>query len=153
MTREYFEDAWDAWLAGRSRLRKWQPLSVGVLFVASLMALFADFRVTAAVLAVMAVMQAVDFRWNRHRWIAERVAARAGRDPQVRIVFDDEGLTQEAPTTSGRLPWAGIAKFAVTPGGLSLGVGAGVSVFVPRVSVSPADAYDEIVRRLECRPS
>jgi len=153
MDRAYFEAAYRHWLEGRSRWRKWQPWIGVVLLVAAVaVALFTRFRATAVVLLAFSIVQGAESLFHRRHWVRDRLRARGGEDRVVTLAFDDEGMRQEGTEFFVRVSWSGLPRPIEVPDGFVLLVGDGASIYVPRDSVSPPEAFAEILRRAGVAP-
>lgn len=148
LSEGYYRESYEEWFRHVARFRKWQtPLAI-VAAVASIALWLSGFRLAALVPAAYAVLKAVDAVMHRRQWIADR--CRSSRlDETISVQFSDEALEINGPHSSGSLAWAGVDSWEVTDRGLFLRPDTGVSIYVPKASVTPPEAVGQIVECLE----
>jgi hypothetical protein len=83
----------------------------------------------------------------RKRRISDRVS-NLQADQMVELVFRGEEIYMETPNSSSRFHVAALAEVVATPNGIFLIPQSGVSVFVPRASIEPIDAFTPLAESL-----
>jgi hypothetical protein len=147
MTPEYFAESFGEWLSHRSRFRKWQLQIAGALAVAGILtSIFGGpFRALGGVLVLIAAVEGIEFHWYRRQWIKQRLDVRKYATKTIQLGFDDIGIAVRGPTASGQMTWQAVHGCVETQKGIFMKIGDGMSMYVPKQSVSPQSAVGEIV--------
>lgn len=151
MDAAYFRSAFDAWLDCGSRFRRVQrelALSLGALAYGLLLTSDHRLQLAGGAVALVAVIEFVEFFAYRRRWIAQRLAARPSVTVEAHVLFDEEGASLDGPHSESRCRWAAFRGVAESRHGLRIALGDGMVVFLPRPAIQPESAIPEIVRRI-----
>jgi len=145
----YFEAFYSDWLVYRSRWRRFAtPFAVAVTGAGAaiffMMPQQRAFGVFVLVFGLYLLYVAVTYR---KRWISDRVN-NLQADRMVELIFRGEEIYMETPNSSSRFHVAALAEVVATPNGIFLIPQSGVSVFVPRASIEPIDAFSPLVESL-----
>lgn len=148
MDEEYFRESYGEWLRYGSKVRKWQPwlgmFSVGLGI--GLHLFDAKFRSIAFVLVVFGLIQVLENYFYRRNYLNARVDARRKNEKhEISMEFDAEGIFQNGPTSTGKMKWAGVKGVRETPRGISLAIGDGMSIYIPKAAITPSTAIPEII--------
>ena len=99
------------------------------------------------VISALGVYELVSSLTHRRRWIDERMSD-VRDEKAVSLSFNGETLASTSPNGSGTMRIGGFRGFAQGASGFFLIPDTGISLYVPRAAISPADAYDELVQTL-----
>lgn len=142
--REYFEKCYADWIKYRAKWRPYElPFSIALICVGVAFAYFnisnisLGFGVVAICGGLYHAYQAVVYR---SRWIKDRLD---GLPPEktIKIAFHDTTMDTLTPSSQGTLEYSALSKIVSTPNGLFLLPQTGVSIYVPRATVEPQDAF------------
>jgi YcxB-like protein len=146
MDEAYFVESFDEWLHAKSRFRRWQrQISGAAILVALLAVLFADLPAYVAVgLFMVGVVEGLEFYWHRSNWVAQRIKARGRESVVIEMHFTKSGIDTKGPTSNGHVSWKGVREIVQTARGVTFRIGDGLSIYVPRRSVTPVDSWHQI---------
>ena len=145
----HFQELYEEWLRYGSKVRRWQPwigisscvLGVGLFFLAPYM------KASSFVLVFFGIVQVIENRFYRRKWVAARVAARSKNEHnEIYLEFDENGISLVGPTSTGKMIWTAVVGVRETSKGISLAIGDGMSMYIPKAAVVPADAIPDIVK-------
>ena len=146
LNRPYFEANFRDWLVSRSRFRRWQRhfAVVLALLAVGLALLEGGARLFAFVAGAGAVIESIEFYWYRSRWVSQRLAARPSGGV-VKVQFASDGLEVSGPTSQGRMSWEAVRGASEAGEGFFLQLGDGMSMYIPRSSVTPPEAVPQVL--------
>lgn len=147
--RPYFVAMYDDWLRHRAVWRRYATPAAMVMIVAGA-AMSIQFRpqwLVGFVIAAIGLYELASSLTHRGRWINERIST-VRDDKTVDLTFDDDSLISNSPNGSGTMRLAGFRGFATGTNGFFLIPDTGVSIYVPRTAISPADMYDDLVEQI-----
>ena len=144
--RNYFELYYDEWLHHRSKYRKYEIwFAAGLMLIGVAIAIaVAEQWLVGGLIACAGVYEFVMAATHRRRWIRSRLAT-ARKDKCTDVSFDGESLSTTSMNESATMRYAGFVGFVSASEGFFLIKDTGVSIYVPRASVDPVDAYAKLV--------
>jgi hypothetical protein len=147
--RPYFEMLYDDWLQHRSVWRRYAIYASFVLLSAGVMMAIASPRhwLVGAVFAMFGVYEMISALTHRRRWISERLLL-ARDDKTVDLTFDETTVASVSADGKSTMLVSRFVGFAAGTNGFFLIPDTGISLYVPRTAVEPADVYDELLHRL-----
>lgn len=147
--RSYFVAMYDDWLRHRAVWRKYAtPAALLMVAVGAAMSFrFQEQWLVGLVFAAIGVVELVSSLTHRRRWIDARLSGVRG-DKTVDLSFDGDILASSSPNGTAELRIGGFRGFASGTNGFFLIPETGVSLYVPRSAISPAAAYDELIKSL-----
>ena len=145
----YFQSYYQDWLSHRA---KWRPYAFAVSVVAMVLGIvlllsrntigFGGFII------IMSAYHIYEASTHRARWIKERLV---GLQPNktVTISFHSEHMETVTPNSSSTMNYDAIKQIIGTPTGLFLVFQAGFSIYVPRTSIKPHEAFLPLTNHLD----
>jgi hypothetical protein len=149
--RSYFDAFYSDWLTYRSKWRRYAVPFAFAITLASIVVLWflpgqRFFGLFVLCVGLYHVYEAVT---HRRRWLAHRLKD-LPPDKAFKMSFHPEHIEMETPNSSSRLNIAALSDVVATPNGMFLSLQTGVSIYVPRASIDPPDAFLPLVDALEC---
>ena len=147
--RPYFEAVYSDWLAYRSRWRRYAAPFAVALTLAGVAVLwtFPHQRLFGLLVLFGGLYQICEAMTHRKRWIADRLKE-LPPDKILKISFHPEHIEMETPNSSSRLNIAALSDVVATPNGIFLIPQTGVSIYFPRASIDPSDAFLLLIESL-----
>ena len=147
--RPYFVAMYDDWLRHRAVWRRYATPAALIMVVAGFtMSLqFPRQWPAGAVIGAIGVFELVLSLTHRKRWINERISD-VRDDKSVDLTFNGDSLISSSSNGSGSMRIGGFRGFAQGANGFFLIPDTGISLYVPRAAISPADAYEVLVKLL-----
>lgn len=147
--RQYFETMYDDWLRHRSVWRRYVIYASLALLVFGifLAAFFPKQWLVGAIFASLGLYETIDSATDRRRWVNERLSL-ARSEKTVDLTFDDTTIASASAIGTSSMLISGFAGFTTATKGFFLIPDTGISLYVPRTSVEPSDAYDLLVDSL-----
>jgi hypothetical protein len=147
--RQYFELLYDDWLQHRSVWRRYAIYaSFGLLAGGVIMAVMSPRNwLVGAVFAMLGVYETISALTHRRRWIRERLLL-ARPDKTVDLTFDETSVESASANGKSTMLISRFVGFAAGTNGFFLIPDTGISLYVPRPAVEPADVYDTLVHSL-----
>ena len=147
--RPYFEALYDDWLAHRSRWRRYAlPYAAATTLAGAIGLAWPLFPLVAAILLVFGIYRIYEAVTHRRKWIAERLRDLPG-DKTLDITFHPDHIATETPNSSGTLKFGALRDVIATPTGLFLCPQTGVSIYVPKAAIEPAEMVPTVVEVLQ----
>jgi len=147
--RSYFEAAYSDWLAYRSKWRRYAaPFAVALTLAGAAVLWFLPHQRLFGLLVLFGgLYQICEAMTHRKRWIADRLKE-LPPDKILKISFHPEHIEMETPNSSSRLNIAAFSEVVATPNGVFLIPQTGVSIYIPRASIDPPDAFLPLMESL-----
>lgn len=149
MDRAYFELHYDESLRHRSKLKKYEVWFAVALIVFGLVlaVLYAEQWLVGALFASAGVYEFAKAATDKRRWVRARVAT-VSDGKTVELEFDGDTLTSASPLGTATMRLEAFAEFVPASHGFFLVPDTGVSLYVPRASIHPADGYPALLESL-----
>ena len=147
--RPYFEAVYSDWLAYRSRWRRHAaPFAVTLTLTGvAVLWIFPHQRLFGLFVLFGGLYQVYEALTHRKRWMADRLKE-LPPDKIPKISFHPEHIEMETPNSSSRLNIAALSDVVATPNGIFLIPQTGVSIYIPRASIDPSDAFLLLIESL-----
>jgi len=147
--RSYFEAVYSDWLVYRSRWRRYAVPFAVTLTLAGVAALWIlpHQRFFGLFVLFGGLYQVYEALTHRKRWMADRLKD-LPPDKILKISFHPEYIEMETPNSSSRLNIAALSDVVATPNGVFLIPQTGVSIYIPRASIDPSDAFSPLIESL-----
>jgi len=147
--RSYFEAVYSDWLAYRSRWRRYAaPFAVALTLAGvAVLWIFPHQRLFGLFVLFGGLYQIYEVLTHRKRWLADRLKD-LPPDKILKISFHPEHIEMETPNSSSRLNIAALSDVVATPNGVFLIPQTGVSIYIPRASIDPSDAFLPLIESL-----
>ncbi len=144
--RSYFELQYDEWLAHRSKYKKYEIWFATTLTVFGLgLAIFSRQQwLVGGLFACAGIYEFATSVTSKRRWVNARLSTVRG-DKTVQLEFDDESLTSRSTNESSTMRLSGFTGFTSGSHGFFLIPDTGVSIYVPRATIDPADSYSSLI--------
>ena len=147
--RSYFELQYDEWLRYRSRLKRyeiWFALAL-TLFGLTMSIMFRHQWLVGFLFASAGIYEFVMAATHKRRWVNAR-ASTIRSDKTVDLSFDTETLTSLSMNGSATMQLAAFIGFTPASQGFFLIPDTGGSIYVPRATICPSEAYSSLVELL-----
>ncbi|MEQ1830448.1 MAG: hypothetical protein ABL921_31105 [Pirellula sp.] len=147
--RSYFELQYDEWMRYRSRLKRyevWFALAL-TLFGLAMAIMFRHQWLVGVLFASAGIYEFLMATTHKSRWVNARVST-VRQDKTVDLRFDAETLTSSSQNGSATMQLAAFTGFTPASKGFFLIPDTGVSIYVPRATIDPSDAYSSLVELL-----
>jgi hypothetical protein len=147
--RPYFETLYDDWIQHRSVWRRYAIYASFALLAAGVMMAIASPRhwLVGAVFAMAGVYETISALTHRRRWIRKRLLL-ARPDKTVELAFDETSVASASANGKSTMLISRFVGLAPGTNGFFLVLDTGISLYVPRPAVEPADVYDTLVQTL-----
>ncbi len=140
--RSYFELQYDEWLYHRSRFKRyeiWFAIAL-LMFGLGMSIAFPQQWLVGFLFASAGVYEVVMTATHKRRWVNARMATvRDGKS--VDLQFDSVFLTSTSANGSSKMQLSGFIGFTPASKGFFLTPDTGVSIYIPRASIDPSNAY------------
>ena len=148
--RAYFEAFYTDWLTHRSRWRRFaMPVAFAITFAGAAISWFVPgHRFLGIAVSLGGMYHLYEALTHRRRWVADRLKD-LPPDKVLDVSFHSERIDMETPNSSSRLSVAALTGVEATPNGLFLIPQTGVSIYIPRASIEPSDAFSPLVESLD----
>ncbi len=144
--RDYFEGSYSDWLAHRA---KWRPYALAFALTAIMIGAALIYFLPSPGVGVIAILVGLYHSYealtHRSRWIDDRLKG-LPPDKIVTIAFHPESMDTETPSSTGKLHYDAISQVVGTPNGIFILPQTGVSIYVPRASIEPTDAFSPLLQ-------
>lgn len=140
--RRYFELQYDEWLHHRSRFKRYEIwfATALILFGFGMAIAFQQQLLVGFLFVSAGVYEAVMTATHKRRWVNTRVAT-VRDDKAVDLQFDSVFLTSTSANGSSKMQLSGFTGFTPASKGFFLIPDTGVSIYIPRATIDPSDAY------------
>lgn len=147
--RQYFETNYDDSVLHRLQWRRYAVWFAAfyVLFGMVMTIAFPDYWMVGAIFAMGGAGEFALAVTHRRRWINARLAT-IDKDKTVHFEFRDTEMTAESPLGSSIMRYCGFDSFTAASNGFFLVPDTGISIYVPRQSLSDPAAYPDLVELL-----
>ena len=145
--RPYFEAFYADWIKYRSKWRRFSfPVALMIVAI-GIAALFAwpDKLLLGVTIVLLGIYCVYDAATYREQWISKQIDALT-LEKSVKIEFVGDEISLETTNTSSKFKIDFLSDVIPTPNGVFLVPQTGSSLFVPRITVVPSEAYTEIVQ-------
>ena len=145
----YFQSYYEDWLSHRA---KWRPYMLKVSIVAMVFGIVLLLNRNTigfgGFIIIMSAYHIYEAYTHRTRWIKKRLAG-LQPDKIVTISFHSEQMDTVTPNSSSTMNYDAIKQFIGTRNGLFLVFHAGFSIYIPRISIEPLEAFLPLTNHLD----
>lgn len=145
----YFAALYDDWLQHRSVWRRYAIYFAVAMLAAGIgmVIIHRQHWLVGAVIAAFGAYETVSAITHRRRWLNERLLL-ARHDKTADLSFDETSVASTSANGTSTMLVSRFMGFAAATNGFFLIPDTGISLYVPRAAVEPADAYEELVSML-----
>lgn len=147
LSKSYYEEHYTQWLKHISQWRRFIPL-IDVIFITIgfVLTLWSvRFAVVGLVAIVIGVAELISIPRHRTRWMSSRLGDK-NLDYEISVRFFEDRVEIVGPFSRGEVLWEAFERLVETEKGLFIKQQKGLSIYVPKSAITPANTVQELIR-------
>jgi len=146
-SREYYEEDFIQWRRYISRRHRWEfrvsltAIAVGLFFFFQW-----HFPITGIFLIVAGLVQLILYYFQKSLWVSSKLR-NTDTSPEFELFFYEDYMEISVQSFKSKVSWLEINRAFSTPIGLFLWIKQGSHIYIPKASIVPPDAFEQIVQK------
>lgn len=149
----YYKTFWQDFIKYRSNMRKW-AIHIGLFIFITNVSIYI-YAVTEnkandiiLLFAVSGICVILWHFWDKSKWY-NLMRSAPGYNKENNLKFTSDSIFFDGPTTKGEMSWEGIINIVPASMGMFLILQKGLSIYIPKSSVSNESEYNSILKFYE----
>lgn len=142
----YFDQQYDDWLHHRAKYKPYEPwfYSLFTIVGIAICFLYLSKPYIGGLIALYGGSQLITSLTSKRRWIRARLHSIDDKKI-VDMEFDNERIVSRSTNGSSELLYSAFTAFTLGSNGIFLVPDNGVSIYIPKATLEPENAYDDLV--------
>ena len=154
MNSDYFNKYWDDWITYKSEGRVYVvPVGfilvvIGIIFSFVTSIDISYLKQCGGFLIVLGITITSWHYWEKQHWLNKMIQDSTDGTELV-MVFNEEGIKTKSPISSGEATWKIVKKIVPAKNGIFFVLKKGISIYIPKQSISAGNTMEEIIKLYE----